>query len=61
MECKVDIYEIQENGRCKADLNILDLNLFIGGFRVVPGINGRGVIVHMPKGMGTDWKYKEIE
>lgn len=61
MEYKVDIYEIQENGRCKADLNILDLNLFIGGFRVVPGINGRGVIVHMPKGMGTDWKYKEIE
>lgn len=61
MEYKININEVQENGRCKADLNIIDLNLFIGGFTVVPGTGGRGVIVHMPKGMGTNWKYKEIE
>lgn len=61
MEFKVDIYEIQENGRCKADVSILDLNLFIGGFRVVPDPEVQTVIVHMPKGMGSDWKYKEIE
>lgn len=61
MEYKININKVQENGRCKADLYIIDLNLFIGGFTVVPGPKGRGVIVHMPKGMGTNWKYKEIE
>lgn len=61
MEYKIRINEVQENGRCKVDLNIIDLNLFIGGFTVVPGPGGRGVIVHMPKGMGTNWEYKEIE
>lgn len=61
MDFQVDIYEIQDNGRCKADLQIADLNLYISGFRVVPGTNGKGAIVHMPKGMGSDWKYTEIE
>ena len=61
MEYNINLYDIEENGRCKADISMDDLNLFIGGFRVVPGTNGKGVIVHMPKGMGTDWKYKEIE
>lgn len=61
MEYSINLYDIQDNGRCKADINVTELNLFIGGFRVVPGTNGKGVIVHMPKGMGTDWKYKEIE
>lgn len=61
MEYQINIYEIQENGRCKVDLNLTDLNLFISGFVVIPGNNGKGVIVHMPKGMGTDWRYKEIE
>ncbi|MDO5407789.1 MAG: hypothetical protein Q4F28_10760 [Eubacteriales bacterium] len=60
MEHHVEIYDIQENGRSKADLKIPDLNLFISGFRVVPGTMGKGAIVHMPKGMGTDWKYSEI-
>lgn len=60
MEHLVNIYDIQENGRCKADLQIPELNLVINGFRVVPGTTGKGVIVHMPKGMGTDWKYSEI-
>ncbi len=61
MNYQTNIYEIQENGRCKVDLDLTDLNLFISGFVVVPGSNGKGVIVHMPKGMGTDWQYKEIE
>lgn len=61
MNYQINIYEIQENGRCKVDLEFIDLNLFISGFRAVPGTGGKGVIVHMPKGMGTDWKYKEIE
>ena len=60
MEHLVNIYDIQENGRCKADLQIPELNLVINGFRVVPATTGKGVIVHMPKGMGTDWKYSEI-
>lgn len=61
MNYHINIYEIQENGRCKVDLDFTDLNLFISGFVVVPGPDGNGVIVHMPKGMGTDWQYKEIE
>lgn len=61
MDYLINIYDIQKNGRCKADLDLKDLNLFISGFVVVPGPNGKGVIVHMPKGMGTDWQYKEIE
>ena len=61
MNYRTNIYEIQENGRCKVDLDLTDLNLFISGFVVVPGPNGKGVIVHMPKGMGTDWQYKEID
>ena len=61
MNYQTNIYEIQENGRCKVDLELKDLNLFISGFVVVPGPNGKGAIVHMPKGMGSDWQYKEIE
>lgn len=61
MGYQINIYEIQENGRCKVDLDFIDLNLFISGFVVVPGPSGKGVIVHMPKGMGNDWQYKEIE
>lgn len=61
MDFQVNIYNVEPDGRCKADLQIADLNLCISGFRVVPGTNGKGTIVHMPKGMGTDWKYKEIE
>lgn len=61
MNYQINIYEIQGNGRCKVDLDLTELNLFISGFVVSPEPNGKGVIVHMPKGMGTDWKYKEIE
>ena len=61
MNCQVVLYDIKENGICKADISIKDINLFIRGFRVVPGQYGRGIIVHMPKGMGTDWKYDGIE
>lgn len=61
MEYSVNIYDLQENGRCKADLSITELDFYVNGFIVVPGPQGHGVIVHMPKGMGTDWKYKKIE
>lgn len=61
MEYNVNIYELQENGRCKANLLISELDFYVNGFTVVPGPHGHGVIVHMPKGMGTEWKYKEIE
>lgn len=60
MDYQVTFYDIKENGRCMADVNLRSINIFIAGFRVVPGI-GHGIIVHMPKGMGTDWRYKEIE
>ena len=60
MDYEVNIYDIKDNGRCLADINLKSINIFITGFRVVPG-TGHGIIVHMPKGMGTDWKYKNIE
>lgn len=57
---KVKLYDIEENGRCRADLDMEDPNIFISGFRMVPGTHLKGAITHMPKGMGTEWKYQGI-